>query len=146
MRITIPVGLNALLLGSVLVGSGCMPSHAVPLYNLWVVNTGAEDRLIVLGNNPDGASTQPPVLVPADGVTRSTYGSTMGSQPGATAAILVYSLDCTLLEKVDVRVGSYLLTLRPDDVVLTELARSQELTGAELAAAGPRSCPGGAPP
>jgi hypothetical protein len=141
-----PARLLALISAMVLAGAGCLPYDDASLYSLWAVNTGAEDRLIVLGNDSDGNSTQPPLVIPADGRTRSTFGSTMGSQAGATASILVYDPDCTLLAKVEVRVGSYLLTLDGDQAVLTELARPMQPTGAELAADSPANCAGGAPP
>ena len=122
-----------------------MPGHNVPLYSLWVVNDGPEDRVIVLGNSPEGASTQPALVIPADGRPRSTPGSTMSSAPGATAAVLIYDPDCNLVARVEVKVGSYLLTLDEAGPVLGELARSTEPAGAELAADAPSNCPGGAP-
>ncbi len=60
--------------------------------------------------------------------------------------MLVYDLDCTLVARVEVKVGSYLLTLGEGEPVLAELARSTEPTGAELAADAPMNCAGGAPP
>ena len=129
-----------------LITAACSPGHDVPLYNLWVVNAASGARAIVLGNSPEGGSTQPALLIPADGRPRSTYGASIGSQVGATGAVLVYDLDCTLVARVEVKVGSYLLTLGDGEPVLAELARSTEPTGAELAADAPMNCPGGAPP
>jgi hypothetical protein len=121
---------------------GCAPTHDVPLYNLWAVNHGPEDRLLVLGSDPSGRSTQPAVLIPADGRTRSTLGSTMSGTIGAIAAVLVYDLDCALVARVEVVVGSHLLTLDGDEATLSELARVTEPAGAELAAASPTACSG----
>ena len=134
-----------LLAATSILVAACMPGHNVPLYSLWVVNDGLEDRFIVLGNGPDGASTQPALVIPADGRPRSTYGSTMSGTPGATAAVLVYDPDCHLVARVEVKVGSYLLTLDEGEATLAELARSTEPAGAEFAADAPRNCPGGAP-
>jgi hypothetical protein len=117
----------------------------VALYNLWAVNHGPEDRLLVLASDEAGRSTMPAVLIPADGRTRSTLGSTMGSQPGAVAAVLVYDLECVLVARVEVVVGSHLLSLAGDQAVLSELERVTEPAGAELAATAPADCPGGTP-
>ena len=136
----------SVLLPAVFVLAGCTPGHAVPLYNLFAVNTGPEDRLIVLGNSPDGASTQPTLVIPADGRPRSTRSTTIGSQPGANGVVLVYDPECTLLARVEVEVGSWLLTVDGDQATLAELARVTEPAGAELAGDAPRNCPGGAPP
>jgi hypothetical protein len=51
-----------------------------------------------------------------------------------------------LVARVEVKVGSYLLTLGEREPMLAELARSTEPTGAELAVDAPANCPGGAPP
>jgi hypothetical protein len=131
---------------ALVVASACSPTHDVPLYNLWAVNHGPEDRLLVLGNDEAGRSTLPTVLIPADGRTRSTLGSTMERRPGAVGAVLVYDLDCVLVARVEVVLGSHLLTLVGDEAVLSELARVTEPAGAELAATAPTDCSGGTPP
>ena len=144
MRTSGAPGLRALLAFVVLVVAGCAPTHDVPLYSLWAVNHGPEDRLLVLGSDPDGRSTKPTVVIPADGRTRSTLGATMSGTAGAVAAVLVYDIECALIARVEVVVGSHLLTLNGDEVVLSELARVTEPAGAELAASSPIACSGAA--
>ena len=55
-------------------------------------------------------------------------------------SILIFDLDCTLLDSGEVRAGSYLITLGTAATSIGELARSMEPTGAELAAPAPTSC------
>ena len=144
MRLAPASWLGVLLTGSLLV-AGCLAPHNVPLVNVWVVNTGSEDRVIVLATGQDGASGGPAFLIPADGFPRSTPGATVGSGSDSVLSILVYDLDCLLVDSGEVRVGSYLVTLGTAETTIAELARAMEPTGAELAqSAAPCSAPTGA--
>lgn len=129
--------------------AGCIPNLPPPdqvfLYNLWAENRGPADRYMVLGHGLDGGSSEPALLVPA-GQTVSTYSTTIGSQPGAAGAVLVYDPNCDLVGRVVVNAGSYLLTLDGDAATVTELAPGAEPTDAPKARDAPRNCPGGAPP
>ena len=136
-------GAVAAVVAALILLAGCTPTHNVPLYNLWAVNHGTEDRVLVLGNGPEGRSTMPAVVIPADGRTRSTLGATLTGTPGAIAAVLVYDLDCSLVARVEVVVGSHLLTLDGDAAILSELARVTEPAGAELAETAPTDCASG---
>jgi hypothetical protein len=138
MRLAPPWRPRALLTGALLV-AGCLAPHNVPLVNVWVVNTSPEDR-IVLASGADGTFAQPGLLVPADGFPRSTPGATLESRFGATLAILILDLDCTLLDTVETGVGSFLVTIATAETAVAELARAAEPTGAELADAAPVSC------
>jgi hypothetical protein len=150
MRLAPPLRLGVALTGALLV-AGCLAPHDVPLVNVWVVNTGTEDRVIVYATGPlataaDVASGELAFLIPADGFPRSTPGATLDSPAGSLLSILVFDLDCTLLDSVEVRVGSYLITLGVAEMTVAELARSTEPTGAQLAAPAPAGCTAGAPP
>jgi hypothetical protein len=134
-----PRRLGVLLAGALVV-AGCLAPHNLPLVNVWAVNTGTEDRVIVLATTPDGAPADSAFLIPADGFPRSTPGATLESGPSAMLSIRVYDLDCTLLDSGEVRVGSYLITLGTAETTIAELARSMEPTGAELAAPAPVRC------
>jgi hypothetical protein len=133
MRLARPWRLASLVTASLL-AAGCVAPHNVPLVNVWVVNAGAEDRVIVLATTPDGAPADSAFLIPADGFPRSTPGATLDGRPSSMLAIRVYDPDCTLLDTVEVRVGSYLITLGTTETAVAELARATEPTGAELAA------------
>ena len=129
--------------------AGCIPNLPPPdqvfIYNLWAVNQGPADRYIVLGHGLDGGSSQPALLVPA-GQTVSTHSTTIGSQPGAEAAVLIYDIDCVLVGRVVVNLGSHLLTLEEDRATVTGLAPGTEPAAAPKARDAPRNCAGGAPP
>jgi hypothetical protein len=128
----------ALLTGALLV-AGCLAPHNVPLVNVWVVNTGPDDR-IVLASDAEGTFAQPGLLIPADGFPRSTPGATLESRFGSTLVIQIYDRDCSLLDTVEMGVGSFLVTIGDAETLVAELARAGEPTGAELANAAPVSC------
>jgi hypothetical protein len=130
--------LAVLLVGALLV-TGCLAPHNVPLVNVWVVNTGPDDR-IVLASASDGTFAEPGLLIPADGFPLSTPGGTLESRFGSTLTILIYDLDCTLLDTVEVGVASFLVTIGDAETTVAELARAGEPTGAELAGPAPVSC------
>jgi hypothetical protein len=127
------------LLTSALLVTGCLAPHNVPLVNVWVVNTGPEDR-IVLASGAGGTFTEPGLLIPADAFPRSTPGATLESRFGSTLVIQIYDLDCTLLDTVEIGGGSFLVTIATAEATVAELARAGEPTGAELAGPAPVSC------
>jgi len=126
--------------------SGCIHDEFA-IYNLAVVNSGASDRLIVLGTSLDGSSSQPAVSVPADGTLRVTRASTViAAMPGpdAAAVLLIYDLDCVLVDRVVIHTGNYVLTLHGDDPPALTRVTSPP-SDAPLLAESLASCPGAMP-
>jgi hypothetical protein len=135
----------AVLLLITAVLAGCIPyGDSFALYRVWVTNRGSADRLLVLGLNMDGSSTQPALQIPADGVTRASVSVSIGVERDRTAAILVYDEACVLIAKLTVRARDYTVILDDHGATLTEVT-SGVLPEAPIASYSSIPCPGAVP-
>jgi hypothetical protein len=119
MTLVIPRLLGVVALAALAaVNAGCVDRFAG--YTLYVTNDSIADVVLVPGYTLDSSSTQPALLVPADGGTRSVGVATGASGDAVEANVYLYRDDCSSLTTIKVAGGSYAIRIHVDGSVTSE--------------------------